>query len=173
EQLYRDIRVNSIYEGTTTIHGMDLLGRKMLMHNGKAAALLNDEIQRTIGEALSVAALKPYADQLIRYGGQFQQVTGHLVQLATTKSPEVFLADATLYLYYTSYIVLAWQWLKQALVAQAALDEGASGVEADFYRGKLNTCRYFYAYELPQTLGLRKRLLDEDKVSLEMPAEQF
>jgi alkylation response protein AidB-like acyl-CoA dehydrogenase len=173
EQIYRDIRVNSIYEGTTTIHGMDLLGRKLLMHNGKAAALLNDEIQETIGQALAVPELRDFADELIRYGGQFQQVTGHLVQLASTQRPEVFLADATLYLYYTGYIVLAWQWLKQAIVAQAALTTGANGVEADFYHGKLNTCRYFYAYELPQTLGLRKRLLDEDQITLEMPSEQF
>jgi butyryl-CoA dehydrogenase len=173
EQIYRDIRVNSIYEGTTTIHGMDLLGRKLLMHNGKAAALLNDELQRTIGKALAVPELKAYADDMIRYGGQFQQVTGHLVQLASTQRPEVFLADATLYLYYASYIVLGWQWLKQAIVAQAALKAGASGVEAAFYEGKLNTCRYYFAYELPQTLGLRKRLLDEDQLTLEMPHEQF
>lgn len=162
EQIYRDIRVNAIYEGTTTIHGMDILGRKMMMNKGKAAELLADEITAAINNSMVHEALQPLAKQLGQYTEQFQAVTKHLLGLAMQEKPEVFLADATLYLEYAGYIIIGWQWLKQTIVAEQALAGGASGGEADFYRGKLTTCKYYFAYELPKTLGLHERLLDSD-----------
>ena len=59
------------------------------------------------------------------------------------------LANATLYLDAFGHVVLAWVWLRQALVAQRALAK-ATGSDLDFYRGKLNACQYFYRYELPK-----------------------
>ncbi|MCB0635426.1 MAG: acyl-CoA dehydrogenase C-terminal domain-containing protein [Lewinella sp.] len=172
EQIYRDIRVNSIYEGTTTIHGLDLLGRKIMQSSGKAEAMLIEEIQQTIDAAQQHELLHPWAESLIESVGQFQQVTGHLVQLAVTETPEIFLADASLYLEYVGHIVIAWQWLKQAVVAQNALPQ-AEGPLADFYRGKVQTCRYFFEYELPKTCGLRERLLSSDRVTLDVTPEEL
>ena len=59
EQIYRDIRVNAIYEGTTSIHGMDLLGRKVTMENGKAVQLFSNEIIDTVG---GIAAARSWRD---------------------------------------------------------------------------------------------------------------
>jgi len=64
EQYFRDIRISAIYEGTTAIHGMDILGRKVMMNNGQALKLLGKEIMTTIEAASKDAALQKYAAQL-------------------------------------------------------------------------------------------------------------
>ena len=58
QQYYRDIRISSIYEGTTGIQSQDLLGRKMMLNNGEGAKLLLDEIKITIDEAIQDEDLK-------------------------------------------------------------------------------------------------------------------
>lgn len=172
EQYYRDIRVNAIYEGTTTIHGMDLLGRKVMLQNGRAALLYANEVQKTIAEAQNALTLKPLADQLANAATKLQEVTAHLLQLATQEKPEVFLADATLYLDFFGTVTIAWQWLKQAIVAEKALPN-AAGDDVLFYQSKLHTARYFFEYELPKTMGLRARLLSKERVTLEVKAEEI
>jgi butyryl-CoA dehydrogenase len=158
EQYYRDIRVNAIYEGTTGIHGMDLLGRKITMANGKALKLFLQEIQQTIRAAADVETLAGMAGDLTRAAKQLHEVTLDLLALAAKDRPEVFLADATLYLEYFGTITIAWQWLQQALVAAEKLGGELAEGEYNFYQGKIHTCRYFFAYELPKTSGLAYRL---------------
>ncbi len=172
EQYYRDIRVNAIYEGTTTIHGMDILGRKVLMHNGKAAILFAQEVQKTIMAAQGSARLKPWADQLAKQATALQEATTHLIQLAMREPAEVFLADATLYLEYFGTVAIGWQWLQQAIVAEKALPS-AAGEDVHFYQSKLHTCRYFFEYELPKTLGLHVRLMSAERVTLEVKPEEI
>ncbi len=172
EQYYRDIRVNAIYEGTTAIHGMDLLGRKVMLQNGKAAMLYAKELQNVIIAAQSSETLKPLADKLATAAAKLQEVTAHLLQLAKQEKPEVFLADATLYLEYFSIVTIAWQWLKQAIVADKAL-VNAAGDDVIFYKSKLQTTKYFFEYELPKTMGLRARLLSTERVTLEVKAEEI
>jgi butyryl-CoA dehydrogenase len=85
----------------------------------------------------------------------------------------VFLADATLYLEFFGIVAVAWQWLLQGLAAQKALDIGTRKKDLNFYHGKLFTMRYFYKYELPKTLGLAKRLTDDDHLTVTMKTEFF
>ncbi len=172
EQYYRDIRVNAIYEGTTTIHGLDLLGRKVMMHNGKASMLFAQEVQKTIVAAQGSAKFKPLADKLALTARSLQEATAHLMQLAMKESAEVFLADATLYLEYFGIITIAWQWLRQAIIADQALTN-AAGDDVRFYQSKLHTCRYFFEYELPKTYGLHARLMSHERVTLEVKPEEI
>ncbi len=172
EQYYRDIRVNAIYEGTTTIHGLDLLGRKVMLQNGKAAMLFASEIQKTIQQAQQIPSLLPFAQKLASAATQLQEATTHLLQLATTEPAEVFLADATLYLEYFGLVTIAWQWLLQALAAEKALPNAAAD-DLHFYRSKLHTARYFFEYELPKTQALHTRLLSNQRVTLEVKPEEI
>jgi alkylation response protein AidB-like acyl-CoA dehydrogenase len=167
EQLYREIPINTIYEGTTTIHGMDLLGRKVMMHQGKALKLLAKELSTSITEASETPHLKPFAQKLGVSAQQFNEVTQHLFGLATKESPEVFLADATLYLEYFSNVVIGWMWLKQAIVAQNAMSEAANEEEAKFYQSKIQTMKYFFEYEMPKTKGLHERLMSNERITIE------
>jgi butyryl-CoA dehydrogenase len=140
EQYYRDTRINSIYEGTTGIQGMDLLGRKVLMKNGQAAQLFFQEVSKTIAEAKQIESTATYAEALEKSMQQLQQTTGYLIGLAQKDRPEVFLTDATLYLEMTGHITIAWQWLMQGIVAAKALEKGGLNEDdSNFYNGKMHT----------------------------------
>ncbi len=173
EQHFRDIRIHPIHEGTTGIQGMDLLGRKVMMKNGKAPALLAAEIRTAIAAAHLHPDLTGMAARLETSLVTLEQVTGHLIGLAMTKGADVFLADATLYLELFSIVTIGWQWLLQATAARAALDGWCSRADAAFYAGKIMTARYFSAYEIPKTEGLARRLTDNDPLTLEATAADF
>jgi len=173
EQYYRDARIHPIHEGTTGIHGMDLLGRKVMIQNGRAFALFVDELQDAVSKARKIPGLVKYAQSLKDALEKLQNVTQHLLTLAQTQGPEPFLADATLYLELFGIITIAWQWLLQGLSAQRALDKGCKKSDVRFYEGKMYTLRYFYAYELPKIKGLAERLLDDDQVTIEMDSAFF
>ena len=168
EQHYRDTRIHPIHEGTTTIQGMDILGRKVVMAKGKAFQLFVEEVGRTIDRASNMEALNPMGADLKSAVAALETVTRALAEKAKTKGTEAYLADATLYLEMFSHVALGWIWLAQALTAARALTGNLSESEINFYQGKVYTCRYFFAYELPKNLGLAKRLMDADMVTVEM-----
>ena len=172
EQFYREARIHPIHEGTTAIHGLDLLGRKIIIKNGKSLQLLVAEMLKTLENANQFESLKPFAQKLQHYLGKTDSVTRHLLGLAS-KDLEIFLSDATLYLELFGIMTIAWQWLVQGIKAEEALKAGTSGDEANFYQGKIYTLRYFYEYELVKIDALMKRLLSEDNVTVEMKAEWF
>jgi butyryl-CoA dehydrogenase len=167
EQIFRDIRVNSIYEGTTTIHGLDLLGRKVLMKGGKAVQHLTEEIQPVIAAAMAVEATKGMAETLAGSLASVQQVLGHLLGLAQTEDPKVFLADATIFLDYFSLHVIGWLWLREANAAQAALASADGSGEINFYRSKVQTARFFFSYIFPKVSAHKRTLLSEERITLE------
>ena len=173
EQYYRDCRIHPIHEGTTAIQGMDLLGRKVVMQNGKAIKLYAGELQKCIEAAKKCPELEKSANQLSEALTTLQKVTHHLFEIAQTKGPEYFLADATLYLELFGIIAIAWQWLVQGIAAQKALNGNEKNVDRIFYKGKLFTLKYFYGYELPKILGLAKRLMESDGLTVEMTTELF
>lgn len=173
EQYYRDARIHPIHEGTTGIQGMDLLGRKVVMKNGKAMALYFDEVRSTIQSASGDDALSACADELEAALKTLEDVTAHLAGIAMKGEIELFLADATLYLELFGIIAIAWQWLAQARVARKALQGNPSESDSNFYNGKLAAFRFFFAYELPRIAGLARRLRNSDGLTVAMKTEYF
>ena len=164
EQLYRDIRITTLYEGTTGIQSMDLLGRKMMMQNGKAAKLLFGELTKTMQDASAFSSTKRHADNLADVLTEYQGVMARLIGLATSGKVEEFLSDANLFMELSGNIVFAWQWLKQGIAAQKALDNGVEN--AVFYESKIKTMDFYFAYELPNTKGLMQRLKDDEIITI-------
>ncbi len=173
EQFLRDVRIHAIHEGTTGIQGMDLLGRKLLMKDGKAAFLLAEEVKQTIRSASGIPDLTFCSDALAKGMKTLEKTVTVLITVAGEKGPDTFLADATLFLELFSRIIVAWQWLIQGIGAQAALGKGASGKEADFYTGKLYTMNFFFRYELPKIYSLAERLTDGDHLTIEINPNHF
>jgi alkylation response protein AidB-like acyl-CoA dehydrogenase len=173
EQYYRDARIHPIHEGTTGIHGLDLLGRKVPMHNGKAFHLFCSELESAVANAIDMPALEPHARQLSDALEEMKRVTAHLAAVQSEKGIEEALADATLYLELFGLIAIAWQWLIQGRVVVNALNGAPSKTEADFYQGKFYALRYFFGYELPKAHGLLERLKHTDGLTVEMQKEWF
>lgn len=172
-QHFRDMRIHPIHEGTTGIQGMDLLGRKVVMQNGRALALFMAEIRQTLDSAREFAELAAMADRLEGAAKRLGDVTADLTALLRQKGPEVFLADATLYLEFFGIVAIAWQWLRQAVAVQRALAGKCSAADARFYRGKFLTARFFFAYELPKIAALAERLTDGNPLTVTMSADDF
>ena len=173
EQYYRDARIHPIHEGTTGIQGMDLLGRKVVMQEGRAFQLYLEEVTRTIADAGKLPDLFPMAAQLEEAVARLKAVTEALVNIAVQEGPEKFLADATLYLDFFGIVTVAWQWLLQGISVQTALAGACSPSDRNFYQGKLFALKFFFEYELPKTLALEKRLLNPDGLTVLMKTEFF
>jgi butyryl-CoA dehydrogenase len=162
EQYYRDNRLNAIHEGTHGIHGLDLLGRKVVMQDGAGLALLIERINDTIDKALQSGHAATYAGDLRQAVQRLAEVTEILwnaCDIATT------LANSTIYLEATGHVVVAWMWLEQLIAA--------SDNQGDFYDGKRAAAQYFYTYELPK-VGPQFDLLSRlDRTTVEARANWF
>ena len=157
EQLYRDNRLNPIHEGTNGIQALDLLGRKALGGGGTALELLVRAMSSDIQAAEREEGLQGFGVQLGEAIEGLIATTRRLGE-AAARDVERGLANASVYLEAMGHVVVAWMWLRQAVAGTRAL-KNASGESADFYRGKLAACRYFFRWELPR-IGPQLALLD-------------
>ena len=150
-----------LYEGTTGIQAQALLGRQVFGNGGRSLTAWYGEVTKDVFEAQEMPVLKPYRNQLETAIRLFQKVTTHLLKTAEKGDQEVFLADANLYLEAFGILNVGWQWLRQAIAAQQALDAGRDlGSDAVFYQSKIHTMQFYFHYELPKMKGLTTRLLD-------------
>ena len=168
---YRDIRISSIYEGTTGIQSQDLLGRKMTMGNGEGAQLLMAEVMETIQAASQFDALKGYAKILGDKLQLTQKILGHLMPFAMKGDYERFLADASIFMEFFSLVIMGWTWLDIGVNAQQALITGNGNYSDEFYESKLETLEYFFAYELPKTTGQAEILMHPSTVTIKKEKE--
>lgn len=166
QQYYRDVRILAIYEGTTGIQSLDLLGRKVAMEDGKALKLLMTEIQKDMEAAATFDALKPYTAQLAESLQRNKEILKFLMPFAMKGNYERFLADATIYMEYMGLVVMAWQWLKIATTAQTLLVAGNSEWQPDFLEAKVHTMKFFFKYELPKAHALASTLTSEDELTI-------
>jgi butyryl-CoA dehydrogenase len=173
EQYYRDIRIDTLHEGTTGIQAKDLLGRKVTMKGGKAYQLVVEEIGRTIAEAGKITELQSYAAQLEDGLQLFKEVTDHLLVIKAQGNQEMFEADANVYLEMAGVFFIAWQWLVQAITATKALEGKVTASEQNFYHGKMVTFKYFYTYELPKMESLGKILKYSSGLTVDMDTALF
>ena len=165
EQFYRDNRLNAIHEGTHGIQGLDLLGRKVAMQNGAAFKLLVSRIEATLHKADEDGDLTEWA-------GEVFAMLDHLVEatrdLHAANDMEKTLANASIYLEAFGHVVMAWIWIEQAMVAMRAGNQ-----HEDFYRGKLQACKYFVQWELPKVRPMLNLLESLDTTTLEMKDAWF
>jgi alkylation response protein AidB-like acyl-CoA dehydrogenase len=171
EQFYRDNRLNPIHEGTHGIQAMDLLGRKVGMERGRAFELLVARMAETAAAAGASGSrfLEQFAAALIAAMAQAGTTTRALL---SGHDADLMLANASVYLEMLGHVVIAWTWLRQAVLAQRALAT-AQGTDADFYQGKLQACQYFFHYELPKTAAQNELLRSLDPTCLGMRDEWF
>ena len=162
QQYYRDIRISSLYEGTTGIQSQDLLGRKVPMQNGKALELLVAEIMQTITLASTDDELKKYGAVLADKLKLSQKVLGHLMPFAMKGNYERYLADANLFMEYMSIVVLGWLWLETAVNAKNELGNSNRKYSETFYESKIHTTRFYFKYEVPKTNSLAESLMSDE-----------
>ena len=166
EQYWRDNRLNMIHEGTHGIQAMDLLGRKVLMENGRGLSLLAARITATAQRASAVPDLAALATALL---AALQQV-GSATQAAwSTGKPMDALANAVPYMQAFGHTVLAWIWLDVALAAHAQAEVASSAANV----GRLAAARYFYHYELPKIGAWLQVVSSRDPTCAQLAEDAF
>lgn len=174
QQYYRDIRIMSIYEGTSGIQSLDLLGRKIPMQNGKAFQLLLVEIMQTIIASKDYDELIPYCDKLVLAMETYKTTLAHLQEFAKQGETERYLADATLFMELSGIVTIAWQWLKQATISQKALKTGnTTNQSIAFYESKIETMKFFFKYELPKYISISNSLMNPETVTIKTDTEML
>jgi butyryl-CoA dehydrogenase len=166
EQYWRDNRLNMIHEGAHGIQAMDLLGRKVLMENGRGLALLADRINATVQRAEKVPELSLHAKALAM---ALQQVAGATRAAWSTGTPGDALANAVPYMQAFGHTVLAWIWLDVALTVLAV--DATKSIAAT--AGRLGATRYFYHYELPKIGAWLNVVESRDQTCAELPEDAF
>jgi alkylation response protein AidB-like acyl-CoA dehydrogenase len=161
QQHYRDLKIMSLYEGTTGIQSLDLLGRKVILQNGKAVKLLLNSVQQDLKSTNDFENLQPYATTLQVELKRIEQVLEHLSTYAHQGNVERYLSDASVFMEMAGHIIIAWQWLKMATVAAQKMSESDFKTNnLSFYQGKIHTMEFFFKYELPHAEACAKTLMD-------------
>ncbi|WP_293267283.1 acyl-CoA dehydrogenase C-terminal domain-containing protein [Neptunomonas sp.] len=170
EQNVRDARISMLYEGTTQIQALDLLGRKVLMTQGESLKGFTKMIHTFCKENADNEAMKPFVEPLVTLNKEWGELTMKIGMKAMQDREEVG-AAAVDYLMYSGYVTLAYFWARMAYKAQESLDQGTE--EEAFYKAKLITARFYYARLLPRTRSHAEIMLSGAESLMAMDEEHF
>jgi len=175
EQLVRDARITQIYEGTNGIQALDLVGRKLPAHTGRALRRFFHPVEAFLAAEAGNAALAEFTAPLAKAFERLQRAT---LWLATEslKNPEQAGAAATDYLHLFGWTALAYLWARMAKVAldkSAAGDGKLSRDEAAFYDAKVRTARFFFERLLPRSGAHFATLMSGSRTMMEFPDTAF
>ncbi|MDK9558313.1 acyl-CoA dehydrogenase C-terminal domain-containing protein [Marinobacter sp. M216] len=172
EQIVRDTRIATLYEGTTGIQALDLLGRKvLLMTQGGAVRDFTLKIANFARKHLTDKRLRPYAVELLKLSAQWNLLTVR-VMLAARKDRDVVSAAANDFLMYSGYVTMAYIWARQAAVAADRVRKGGEESEA-FYRAKLATAEFYYERLLPRAQAHATSMLSPTENLMQLDAEDM
>jgi len=168
-QYLRDSRIAMIYEGANGIQALDLVGRKLGAHGGRAVMTFLAEIDAFVAENGADAALKPFVDGLAGTKAQLLEGTLWLMQNGPA-NPDNAGAGSMEYLRLFGLTGLAYMW---ALMARAAGAKVAAGDTDPFYAAKLTVGRYFLQRVLPDTGAALAKLKMGAEAVMALPADAF
>lgn len=186
EQLTRDAKIASIYEGTNGIQAMDLLGRKLGMKKGQVFMDFLGEIQKTIAEAKSMEGLSDMAGRVEEAVNRLGEVAMHIGKAAMSEKVKTAFAEAYPFLMVTGDVIMAWMHLWRAVAAapkleklagslddSARLEKAEKNKDAAFYDGQMRTAQYFIYSILPQTLGRMNAVQQSNDAPVQMSEKSF
>jgi alkylation response protein AidB-like acyl-CoA dehydrogenase len=178
EQYIRDAKIDTLYEGTTAIQGLDFFFRKMVRDQFKAIFYLASQITETVKGDAGNGVLAGERELL---GKALEDVQGIIAALggwamASQENPdEIYRVglNTTRLLMASGDLVIGWLLLRQAEVALAALEAGATGKDKDFYEGKVVTAKWFAQNRLPLLAAERAVAEATDDAIMSLPEEAF
>ncbi|MCY4046030.1 MAG: acyl-CoA dehydrogenase C-terminal domain-containing protein [Cellvibrionales bacterium] len=147
EQLVRDTRISTVYEGTTGIQALDLIGRKVMGSGGELLRKYTKQIHKFCEAHKDTDGLSPLTEKLAEHNKLWGDLTVHLGTKAGENVDELGAASVD-YLMFGGYTALAFTWAKIAATAQAKLDGGAE--DKAFYEAKLISAKFYFDKILPR-----------------------
>ncbi|ETR72243.1 MAG: acyl-CoA dehydrogenase domain-containing protein [Candidatus Magnetoglobus multicellularis str. Araruama] len=172
EQLLRDSKINSIYEGTNGIQAMDLLGRKLGMKKGAVFMGFLEEMKKTVTRAKNLETLKLMGEDLEKTVDRLAEIAMQLGQ-KTMSDMKAGFAHATPFLEAMGDICMAWMLLWRACVAQEKLSGKPRKKDVDFYEGQIKSAGFFFNTILPITHGKMNAISKVSPEAIEISEAAF
>jgi alkylation response protein AidB-like acyl-CoA dehydrogenase len=186
EQLARDCKIASIFEGTDGIQAMDLLGRKLDLKKGAVFMDFIDDIKHTIGQAKITDAITPLATTLEAAVAQLGETAKVIGRQAVSPKYKIAFASAHPFMMAMGDVIMGWMLLWRAAVSAPKLEKIVDGMDnekkaetlerdknAAFYDGQLQSARYFINAVLPVTLGRLAAVRAGDEAVMEITERGF
>jgi hypothetical protein len=170
EQNVRDARIGMLYEGTTGIQALDLLGRKVLGTRGEALKPLTSSILAFCKRARNRKELRPYLKTLIQLTKQWKSLT-RTIGFAAMRDRDAVGAASVDYIMFSGYVLLGVAWAASARAAYRKLEQGTT--EEAFYRAKIQTAEFYFAKILPRTTSLLETMSAGPDSLMTMDENQF
>jgi len=170
EQIVRDCRISMLYEGTTGIQSMDLIGRKILMNKGKDLVTFAGSIVAFCLQNMTQVQILPHILQIQKLATEWIELAGG-VMMTAQKDPSVLQSASVDFLHYSGYLVLGYMWLRMEVAALKAL--AAKPSDPEFYQAKLQTADFYFARMLPKTKFYAATVRAPTKVLTQMKEDHF
>lgn len=170
EQIVRDTRIALLYEGTTQIQALDLLGRKVLQTQGAMLRNFTKIVHKFCEANKDNAEMQKFIQPLMAVNKEWGDLTMR-IGMKAMQNPSEAGAAATDYMMYSGYATLAYLW---AWMSKVALDKLAAGEgDANFYKAKLQTAEFYFKKLLPRTKAHAEIIDGGLDVIMQMDAEAF
>lgn len=170
EQNVRDARIAMIYEGTTGIQAIDLLGRKVLGSQGALLKVYTTQIHEFCMAYSDEPRMYRFIHPLSRMNKEWADLTRRIGMAALQNKEEAGAASVD-YLMYSGYIVLGYLWAQAAVAANRQLEAGQG--DTVFLQAKLFTARFYMERLLPRTRSLAVTMLSGADTLMDLDAEHF
>ena len=176
EQIVRDARIATLYEGTTGIQGLDLLGRKILLQRGKP---LNDFAKEILSfcKKHSVISSNVHKQRMNKFIWPLSKAVVNWqryalkIGLKARKDRDIIGSASVDFLMYSGYVTMAYFWAMMAQKANERISEKPENIE--FYRAKVRTAEFYFARIFPRTRVLAKTMMSDPKSLMRITSEQF
>ncbi|NBD21189.1 acyl-CoA dehydrogenase [Aquabacterium fontiphilum] len=174
ELIARDARIATLYEGTTGIQALDLLGRKVLLQTrGKVVSeFTNIMTAQAKPHLLDGGPIGSMARACFKRALQWKGLTLRIM-LRAAKDRDIVSSACADYLMYAGYVMMGHFWLQQALVANEKLTKGGGKETPEFYKAKIQTAEFYFDRLLPRADAHKKSMLAPTDTVMQMDNEHF
>ncbi len=173
EQIVRDARIATLYEGTTGVQALDLIGRKVLLSSkGKVIRDYTAEILKFSGRHARNKYMRRFAWDLTKICAQWNALTVRIM-LAARKDRDIVSSASFDYLMFSGYAMMAYFWAQQAAVASEKLESGEGKETPEFYKAKIKVADFYFERMLPRAQGHAEAMVNPSRTMTSLAAEHF
>lgn len=173
EQIVRDARIATLYEGTTGVQALDLIGRKVLLSSkGKVVRDYTAEILKFSGRHARNKYMRRFAWDLTKICAQWNALTVRIM-LAARKDRDIVSSASFDYLMFSGYAMMAYFWAQQAAVASEKLESGEGKETPEFYKAKIKVADFYFERMLPRAQGHAEAMVNPSRTITSLAAEHF
>jgi alkylation response protein AidB-like acyl-CoA dehydrogenase len=186
EQLVRDCKITSIFEGTNGVQAMDLLGRKLGLNKGSVFIEFLMEIQNAISKARHFKRLDKLADNVEEVTNRLGQIAMDIGKMAMSQDFKVAFSFSQPFLEVMGDLIMSWMLLWRATVSAEKLEQLVGEIDEEtirenngknkqvaFYDGQFKSAEYFILTVLPITLGKMNSIKGANSAVVEIAEASF